>query len=1056
MVERNQYEPNLNPVNTGDVQDEPENQVRENNQLTYSDVMRANYEAPQRAEAQQVTDRTTTSDIKDPDIIKAFTLVDNAREAAMLLDIQESKQPDNTQVQIADAAGRPFTITLGQLKQKLIEDLTANSDFKGFNDPAQLREFIGKSTDSALAISSQTREKYEARSRESDTNVNARNELAKQLGFAPKTLEIPDGNGGKKTLTSYDITQKDIDARLATTTDAAQKANLEKLKGLLTNYDSIQKERNALSAVDVSAAQLMMGGFTHKAGEQTLGQLPSTRQEVMRAYETMNRAGRGNPQLEQTPQFQAIKEQSGAMYADIQLQRSRDAVNALQEADKLRVAGKPTEAQAKYEEALQKVKGVDMATITTQWQSQMKEFNVVQDKLKALGNPPANPQEAQRLTTELQNRYDVGLQLEQIIKVGKEVKTEYARFLNEQGKPGEALPLLTSVASSTPQELLAGDETFTQQLEKAQSLGSITSGDAETHRVRYEQAMTAKDWSTAESELAALKAASIKASEATIQGAKDRVAVMDKRQSEIKTEMEDLKKNTTMEADAKALRQQQLEAELKGYDVLRKGLEDGIPAAEKAAKDHAHQMRYMEGIIAYSKEDKETAHKIFKELEAEAPEIANNKDYQLEALLEDTRKKGWLERHWDTIVSVGKIAAVVGAIAVAGAVTGGVGAVALAGALGAAGVFTVGAVGHGVAKANDWKSTDNYHNWRPGQDLLMGAVGGAGGAALQGLFAAGGTAGLGGRMVAASGRIAAAEGGATFGSTALNVGGNALIKGTQLASQATSFKGALAVGTTYGYGGEAINSYTSGKQFSFQDATMKSVGMAGALYGAGKFGGLSTGKGALTYGLVRSAEEQGRGMVHGKQFDAFQAGGDLVHHGLMGYTVGALGSANAAAEAAALSNSGRFTFTQAASDSSRLQYAWNVGNAALKNTAVEGRIAWSLMGGGNSAEGAARTGEVLANPGFIRRNADRFLPSSVMTGVDSAGNFIAANKRFALPAAIGTGAAGYTYLENNAYEESRTAKPWDTQDRATRMRMSQAMTSLSRPVQRPVIKRSEP
>lgn len=1015
MVERNQYEPSLNPVNQGDNTGDGENQVTENTQLTYSDVMRASYESSPRGDSQQVTDRTNVSDVKDPDIIKAFTLVDNAKEAAMLLNIQESKQPDNTPIQMADASGRPFTITLGQLKQKLIEDLSKNSDFKGFSDPSQLREFIGKSTDAALTLSAQTREKYEARSRESDTNVNARNELAKQLGFTPTTREIPDGNGGKKTITSYDVTQKDVDARLATTTDAAQKANLEKLKGLLTNYDSIQKERNALSAVDVTAAQMMMGGFTHKAGEQTLEGLPATRNEVMRAYETINKAGRGNAQLEQTPQYQMIKEQSSAMYADIQLQRSKDAVNALQEADKLRVAGKPSEAQAKYEEALQKVKGVDMATITTQWQSQMREFNTVQEKLTALGNPPSNPQEAQRLATELQQRQQIGMQLEQIIQVGKEVKTEYARFLNEQGKPGEALPLLTSVASGTPQELLAGDTTFTEQLEKAQSLGSITSGDAEKHRVLYEQAMASKDWTTAEREMAALKAASTKASEATIQGAKDRVAVMDKRQAEIKAEMEDLKKNTTMEADAKALRQQQLDAELKGYDVLRKGLADGIPAAEKAAKDHANQLRYMEGIIAYSKEDKETAHKIFKELQAEAPEIANNKDYQLDALLEDTREKGWLERHWDTIVSVGKIVAVVGAIAVAGAVTGGVGAVALAGALGAAGVFTVGAVGHGVAQANEWKSTDNYHNWRPGQDLLMGAVGGAGGAALQGLFAAGGTAGLGGRMVAAGGRIAAAEGGATFGSTALNVGGNALIKGTQLASQATTFKGALAVGTTYGYGGEAINSLTTGKQFSFGDATSKAVGMSAALYGAGRTGGLGHWKGSLVYGGVRTVEEQGRAVVHGKDIGqaAMDSIGSFGEHSTQAFAIGTFANMNAAAQA------GRFTMARALPEGQALnwnsarQFAVNLPGATGSNLLSQGRLVFG--------EGMGLTPK-----------------SGLVLGTAATGLF-----------------GWQVHQSDAAYADSRTAKEWDDKDQMTRMRMNQAMEQLSKPVARPTIKRPQ-
>lgn len=1023
MAGQNPYEPSLAPVNqTADTRVESETQVTEDQQqLDYTTVMRAGNDGSQNRDVQAVADRTNLSDVQDPDIIKAVTLTDNAKTAAMLLSVQESNRPDNTPVEMLDGSGRPFTITMGQLKQKLIEELSKNSDFKGFNDPAQVREFISKSTESALTLSQQTREKYEARSRDTDTNVNARNELAKQLGFVPTTREIPDGNGGKKTLTSYDITQKDIDAKLATTTDAAQKANLEKLKGLLTNYDSIQKERNALSAVDMAAAQLMMGGFTHKAGEQTLEGLPATRHEVMRAYETMNKAGRGNPQLEQTPQYQMAKEQSSAMYADIQLQRSKDAVLALQEADKLRVAGKPTDAQAKYEEALQKVKGVDMATITTQWQSQMKEYNTVQEKLTALGNPPSNPNEAQRLTLELQQRQQIGLQLEQIIQVGKEVKTEYAKFLNEQGKPGEALPLLTSVASSTPAELLAGDATFNEQMEKAQSLGSITSGDAEKHRVLYEQAMTAKDWTTAERELAALKAASTKASEQSIQSVKDRLGVMDKRQTEIQTELADLQKNNSMDAEAKALRQQQLEAEKNGYDVLRKSLSDSLGPAEKAAQEHAHALRYMEGIIAYSKDDKETANKIFKELEAEAPEIAANKDYQLEALLEDTRKKGWLERNLDTIVSVVKVVAVVGAVIAATVLTapiGGVGGIAAAAALGATfgavGVATVGAAGHGVAKLGGYKSTNSYNNWSVTEDLKSGAIQGGIGGALSGLFAVGGVAKLGTGMVQSGEAIAANAGATTFRSAALNYGGNALIKGQALAAQATSLKGSLAIGTTYGYGGEAYNSITTGKEFSFQDATLRAAGTTAALYGAGRTGGLGSFKGSAVYGAGMTVQEQGIAYKNGKDLGqiASDSFGSFTGHMTTAFAVGTFANMNRAA--AAYSEAGRFASVLPAGEKLALD----------------------------------KTGQILRNlPGAMRSQTSTSASLLFKEGLGITGS-----AKYWVPAA-GAGLVGWQqYQSENAYEDSRTAKPWDHPDGQTRMRMNQTIEALGRPVKRPVIK----
>ncbi len=136
---------------------------------------------------------------------------------------------------------------------------------------------------------------------------------------------------------------------------------------------------------------------------------------------------------------------------------------------------------------------------------------------------------------------------------------------------------------------------------------------------------------------------------------------------------------------------------------------------------------------------------------------------------------------------------------------------------------------------------------------------------LKALFVAGGASGLGGTMVSNGARIAAAEGGATVGSRALTFGGNALIKGTELASQATTVKGALAIGGTYGYGSEAYNAAFNGKQFSFQDATIRSAGTAAALWGAGKTGGLGSFKGSAVYGLAMTAQEQGIEVKNGKE-----------------------------------------------------------------------------------------------------------------------------------------------------------------------------------------------
>ncbi|MBA3856858.1 MAG: hypothetical protein C0507_08110 [Cyanobacteria bacterium PR.3.49] len=1056
MSGQNRYEPSLEPqAAVNEVRPEEEVQA---NPISYDNVMTSSQSAGRR-DVTNFTDRTDLSTVQDQSIREALTLVDNAKAAALLLTLKQSGQPDSTQFQMQDSSGRPFTVTLGQVKQSVMEELSRHSQFKDFNDPAKLREFIAQQNESALTLSQRTRETYEAKSRETDTNVNARNELAAKLGFQPTTREIPDGKGGKTTVTSYDVTPRAIETRLATTTDAGQRAELEKLKGLLTNYDSIQKERNALSKVDVVAAQLMMSGLTHKEGEQTLPGMPATRQEVMRAYETINRAGRGNAQLEVSPQFQAVKDQSTAMYSDIQLQRSRDAVIALQAADQLRVAGKVTEAQAQYEEALKKVKEVDMATITTQWQSQMKEFNLAAEKLNALGNPPSDPLEAQRLAADLQQKRDIGLQLEQIIQVGKEVKVQYAAFLNEQGKPNEAMPLLTSVASSTPQDLLAGDKTFEEQLEKSQSMGSITSGDAEKHRVLYEQAMASKDWSTAERELAALKAASTQASEQSIQGAKDKIAAMSKRQTEIDTEIAELKRNSTLSEEAKALRQEQLTNEKNGYDALRKNLEENLGPAEKAAQEHQHQLRYMEGVIAFSKDDKETAHKIFKELEAEAPEIAANKEYQLEGLIEDTRKKGWWERNWDTIVGVAKIAAIGVAIAAAGAVTGGVGAVLLTGALVGGGLtLGIGAVGHGVAQAKGWKSTDNYHNWRPVQDFALGAASGAGGAGLARMFASGGMM-LAGKDLAAS---------SSLGIRTLGYG----MQGAQkVGTFAFSKVGAPVTGSAYGFGSEGLDYMSTGK-FNINEAFAKSASATAGIYGARMAGGFGTFTGQVAYAGVQTGGDllQNRYM-NGQSWETASGHvfGDAMKHLGEAAVVGGVSNINSAAAAHRLSGSQGFTFTKAAMDGSRLQNSASFLGATFKNVGVEGRMLWSTMGGVPA--------DVAARANVITAATKAGLPAEAINTLKAAktsqealtaarGFGLADETVFALENAIkpiptwqkvaygtaGTGLVGMgVYGEQNAYDLSREKKELNDPDPANRIHVNSNFERWLRQVKKPVV-----
>ncbi len=1004
MAGQNPYEPSLAPVNrTADTRVESETQVTEDQQqLDYTTVMRASDQGVQTHDATNLIERPK-NEFQNPEVQKAVTVSANASSAGQLMFLLQNNQPDNAPTDMVD--GRGNRISVGQLKRALIDDLSKHSDFKDFNDPVKLREFVAQSTEQALTISKAQRGSYEAASRESDVTVNQRNALAQKLGFSGTTFEVPNGEG-KQTVTSYEITQKDIEARIAKSTSQQERDDLKALSGLVTKYDSVQKERNALSLVDVSAAQMMMYGFTHKEGAKPLEGLPATREEVMRAYEIMHIAGRGNRQLEQTEQFKQVKDQTTAMYSDIQLERSKQAVLALQAADKLRTDGKPeAEVTAGYEAALKKVKEVDMATVRTNLQSQEKEFIATKQKFDQLADTPENQQMRMRLAQELQWRQEIALQLAQILQVGKEVKTQYATYLNEQGKSNQALPLLASAIAETPEFVTADkDPTFQVQYDKASNIASGESKDTATHHQLFENAKASKDWTTAERELGILKAAAQTANDAAINGTKDRLETFEKRKLELTTELADLKKNQIMDEEAKKVRETQINNELKGYETLGKPLSESLQKMEQAASEQMHKMRYMEGILAFSKDDKPAAYKIFKELEAEAPELVANKDYQIPELIEETRHKNWLERNWDSVVSwtkigVAALAAGAAIVLTAGAATPFV--IAAAAGAGAAGYFAAGAGGHFGARALDYKSTDNYHNWRPVQDLATGAAIGASMGVGHVLFAGGGLAAGGGRMLAL-GESAKSP----LAAFAWNAGGNALKVTANAGTFLTSAKGAAITAGTWSTAHQGYEMAANGKSFgdALVDGGIETAGVFGGLYGGGKLG-MGTLKGSLAFGAGISAEQQLIAVRHGK--DLTQAGTDFLGNGLE-YSMYAFGAGTFAKmeAAAALGKYGTMTAS-----------TWRaVPGAAVRQVGAQGKLVFG--------EGM---GMSLSGPGL---------------------------SKFVIPSAA-TAFVGYNlYSESTAYTDSRTAKPWQTEDKRDDMRRAMTIDQLSagKRLIKPVIK----
>lgn len=852
----------------------------------------------QGQEVQQVTDQTQTGAGSDRRSVDPAVEITKAEVAAELLQIVESGKGDNEKIVMLDDQGRQVELTIGQRREQLRAFLKENGTEVGATRE-ELQSFIKTTGERAIAAADAIRQQPEDPPRGNSVselvtaNQKKRDEIAQSLGFPAKTVKIPDAEGKLVDHTVYDISPEDFHRRASQTRlDSPEGQKLKEYGDLMQEYQALRELETAPSFTRLRFAELKMIGATdpEAKAQPKEGEIKPSNREIMDAYQLVNEAGRLSTVVSDTPQYQDTKMRSSLLYADIQQQRSRDAVLALQKADELRQQGKPeAEVRAQYEEALKKVEEVKMTQIRAQIIEQNKELQRLQQAKEQLDQLEPSQREQARRQIEEQERQQQAIitQLGQIIHVGKEVKTEYAKYLNERGKGSEALPLLTSAAAEAPEFCTPEvDPSFGKEMEKALAGSAMISGDTEKHRLAYQSAMNDKNWAKASRELQALKTAANKASEESLTGMRNNLTALDARKKEVDQKIAALQEET--DATERAIKEEQLNREKAMLEQMEKNLKDGIPKVEAAAKQQEHQLQYMEGIVAWSRDDKETAHRIFKELKATAPEIAGNKDYQLDDLIEDTRKKGFFERHWDTIKKVATIGgAVLAGIAVGiavGCVTGPGGILAGIGTTGA--ILTaagVGAVAGGltyaglnkagveIAKANEWKSTAAYYeNPNFVDDFKTGAIIGATSATGQVLFAPGG--------IAASSTFATTR----LGTAALSTG-----------RFATSWGGA----PTVGYGGAALHQgyevVANGKSVNdaIVDAGIEGTGYTAALLSAGKLG-LNSWRGAAGAGFSLSGQDQARQVLDGK--DPLAAAQDLLMQGGM-YTVGGrmIGSAGA-------------------------------------------------------------------------------------------------------------------------------------------------------------------
>lgn len=564
-----------------------------------------------------------------------------------------------------------------------------------------------------------------------------------------------------------------------------QALNNPQLADLAKQQALLQSERMAPGAAMLTYAMLKAGGLTENPAAsmesfRTTGMPKPSQQELNDAFLLVSQAGRTNQEIFNSPLYANVNTAVKADYAQTQQEKGNQIVTMLKQADQMSQSGDATKAEEMYKNAWKLGEGID------------QKFLAAQLQLKDNQN---NPQVSQAL---------VG-----ILSDVKEARMHYANFLVKQGKYGDALPIALSVGADTP-EFAQQDPTYNKLVSDATFGKSLPQGELQAEQAKFAQLMQDKKYDEATTVLDKLTK-NFQDTKATLDSGSTTLAATKK---DLDTKLQDLekKKDTT---------------DKKEYDIEKARLENEkkvIDQNEKMNADFLKQgsyLKYLQGVLAYSKDDKDTAHALFEEVKKTDPELAGKKELQIDQLLDATKHQNWFQRNWHAIATIG---AVVAGVAV------GIGVGLLTGPGGiAAGIGTTAAI--------------------------MGAVGG--GAVAGGLV----YSGVKGAAVGFDkvGFSDFKDGAFIGGSSALMVSGGPLLGGARAAAAGTEIAGGTAAtaiegGTWVARGASALN--LTGRTVAI------GTGFAAAKEGyAVAFDGKSWGDAAKSFAWEAPAYSVGAGML---------------------------------------------------------------------------------------------------------------------------------------------------------------------------------------------------
>lgn len=402
---------------------------------------------------------------------------------------------------------------------------------------------------------------------------------------------------------------------------ADQRDKAKQLMSLEVEYQELNQLRYAPSVVRLQYADILASGMLNPNGaDAAAGKVPLS--DATDAFHLVHSAGNADKtgEIRNTADYQNLNQITTNEFSTSQTERVQNMLGVLQQAQTAEKDGDKTKAETLYKSASDQANGVDVAFL-------IQNINNQRD-----------PQIAQQM-------------LAQVVSA-ETAREDYARFLIQQGRSAEALPLLTKVQGDVPQ-LVQNDQNFNNLMNQALDANKNgTSDDPSVHFNNIQQAIQKKDYNKAFDEVTKAKQSLANIDFDKVQ--KD-VTSLQAQQTALQKKQADLEKDNTLSPDDK-----------KNQETLVKqdmAVNQAYLQAEQQKLDAKDQVTYLEGYVDYLRQDNKGAYTAFQQFQKDNPDLAKQPDYHLDELLKATKPPGFWDKWKGVLIGGAAVLAGLGAAA---------------------------------------------------------------------------------------------------------------------------------------------------------------------------------------------------------------------------------------------------------------------------------------------------------------------------------------------------------------------------------------------------------